>query len=37
MMLYVASPGWAMAWLAISFVMTAGAITYCVSYLNRGD
>jgi len=37
MILYVSSVGWAMAWLAVSFVVTAGALTYCVSYLNNGD
>jgi hypothetical protein len=37
MILYVASMGWAMVWLAISFLLTAAALTYCVSYLNSGD
>ncbi len=37
MMLYVASTSWALTWLAVSFVATAGLLTYCVAYLNKGD
>lgn len=37
MMLYVALTSWAFTWLAISFIATAGALTYCVAYLNKGD
>jgi hypothetical protein len=31
------STGTAWLWLVVSFVLTAGGISYCVSYLNRGD
>lgn len=29
--------GPALFWLVISFLITAGGITYCIAYLNKGD
>lgn len=29
--------GTVLMWLAISFLATAGGLTYCVAYLNKGD
>lgn len=37
MQVYVVLTSGVIAWLAVSFVLTASGMAYCVSYLNRGD
>ncbi len=37
MQVHVVLTSGVIAWLAVSFVLTASAMAYVVSYLNRGD
>jgi hypothetical protein len=37
MQIQVVFDAWTMAWLVVSFLVTASAIAYCVSFLNQGD